>query len=386
MSEPREFYRYAAPGERSEKTTLLHQVRYLPGLEMRTCSTGLRVMMVGHSRLYRAERQTFTHFNLCDRLGSITGVLDESGRLISQENGYPYGGTACWRTGSQAGAAIKFQRYAGKERDITGMIFYGWRCYVPWLMRWLNGDPAGTIDGLNLFRMVRNNPVSMSDPDGRMSKDDLMPAEMSLLPDSSTEMVVTLNTPAEQFEKEMKLLEALIELVNIPHPVTDATKKVPKVIIKLRFECNRCEQRFVSKRCLNRHIRETDCHLKYKCDVAGCTTSWNYKSHLARHLLAHNQEKTANCTIAGCNKTFKTNSQRNAHIRTVHEGIMFDCGNPTCQMVFSKKQNRDRHYTTCQNINVKDRLNCPHCKNWYFVPGMLTRHLRKYHPSTQPRR
>ncbi|WP_332451009.1 RHS repeat-associated core domain-containing protein, partial [Burkholderia ubonensis] len=43
---------------------------------------------------------------------------------------------------------------------------YGYRHYAPWLARWLNPDPAGTVDGLNLFRMVRNNPVTLVDSDG----------------------------------------------------------------------------------------------------------------------------------------------------------------------------------------------------------------------------
>ncbi|MBI0251020.1 hypothetical protein HRJ38_20840, partial [Yersinia pestis subsp. pestis] len=34
---------------------------------------------------------------------------------------------------------------------------------------WLSADPAGTIDGLNLYRMVRNNPVGLMDGDGLMT-------------------------------------------------------------------------------------------------------------------------------------------------------------------------------------------------------------------------
>lgn len=58
-------------------------------------------------------------------------------------------------------------RYAGKERDMTGLYYYGYRYYQPWLCRWLSADPAGTVDGLNLFCMVRNNPVTYRDEDGR---------------------------------------------------------------------------------------------------------------------------------------------------------------------------------------------------------------------------
>ncbi|MDA5537321.1 RHS repeat-associated core domain-containing protein, partial [Yersinia mollaretii] len=40
------------------------------------------------------------------------------------------------------------------------------RYYIPWLGRWLSADPAGTVDGLNLFSMVGNNPITFHDSDG----------------------------------------------------------------------------------------------------------------------------------------------------------------------------------------------------------------------------
>ncbi|ENB4330304.1 hypothetical protein ABHV50_004425, partial [Vibrio vulnificus] len=84
----------------------------------------------------------------------------------------PFGGTAVWSAKSQTEAKYKTIRYSGKERDATGLYYYGYRYYAPWLCRWLNPDPAGTVDGLNLFRMVRNNPVTLYDMDGRAPGDN----------------------------------------------------------------------------------------------------------------------------------------------------------------------------------------------------------------------
>ncbi|MGT3828646.1 RHS repeat-associated core domain-containing protein, partial [Enterobacter kobei] len=41
--------------------------------------------------------------------------------------------------------------------------------YQPWAGRWLSADPAGTVDGLNLFRMCRNNPVTFNDLTGTIT-------------------------------------------------------------------------------------------------------------------------------------------------------------------------------------------------------------------------
>jgi len=57
-------------------------------------------------------------------------------------------------------------RYSGKERDATGLYYYGYRYYQPWAGRWLSADPAETVDGLNLYRMVRNNPITLMDSNG----------------------------------------------------------------------------------------------------------------------------------------------------------------------------------------------------------------------------
>jgi insecticidal toxin complex protein TccC len=51
--------------------------------------------------------------------------------------------------------------------DASGLYYYGARYYAPWLQRWISADPAGDVDGLNLYEMVGSNPVAFIDSDGQ---------------------------------------------------------------------------------------------------------------------------------------------------------------------------------------------------------------------------
>ena len=95
--------------------------------------------------------------------------LDANADILTLEEYYPFGGTAVWSTKNTTEAKYKFQRYAGKERDVTGLYYYGFRYYIPWMARWVNPDPAGYSDGLNVYEMTRNNPATYFDPDGHHS-------------------------------------------------------------------------------------------------------------------------------------------------------------------------------------------------------------------------
>ena len=184
-----EVYVYDGAGRRVRKIRrtqarkVSHQaeVRYLPGLELRTdtangeslqvinVSVGLGGVRVLHweAGLPSGMNNDQLRYSVSDHLGSGSLELDQQARLLSQEGYYPYGGTAWWAGRNAIEAKYKTLRYSGKERDATGLYCYGFRYYAPWLGRWINPDPAGDIDGLNRFRMVRNNPVTLCDQDGR---------------------------------------------------------------------------------------------------------------------------------------------------------------------------------------------------------------------------
>lgn len=188
VTNDRERYVYGADGMRVRKVrstqtsarTLVSEVRYLPGLELRTHSgTGeaLQVITVqaGRSsvRVLHWEPEPPEdiandqyRYSLKDHIGSCALELASSGDIISQERYHPFGTTAWFAGRSEIEAGYKTVRYSGQERDATGLYYYGFRYYAPWLQRWLNPDPAKTVDGLNLYLFAKSNPSSGYDYQG----------------------------------------------------------------------------------------------------------------------------------------------------------------------------------------------------------------------------
>jgi insecticidal toxin complex protein TccC len=183
-----ERYAYDAGGQRvlkrrvAQARGVMHsaEVRYLPGLEIRhdgatgeqlnvlnldAGTTTVRVLLWDrHPSGGHQDAQI--RYGLSDHLGSSSLELGEQAQLLSQESYYPYGGTAWWAAKNASEASYRFIRYSGKERDASGLSYYGFRYYAPWLCRWISPDPTGDADGLNLYAMVGGNPVTRDDAQG----------------------------------------------------------------------------------------------------------------------------------------------------------------------------------------------------------------------------
>jgi RHS repeat-associated protein len=87
-----------------------------------------------------------------DNIGNITRYLDANGNTVAQYTYDAFGGTLL-----QSGSLASFfrHRFSTKYLDIeTCLYYYGYRFYLPVLMRWLGRD---LIEDVNLYAFLSNN-------------------------------------------------------------------------------------------------------------------------------------------------------------------------------------------------------------------------------------
>ncbi len=103
-----------------------------------------------------------------DHLGSIIGTANSAGTSTAIYRYGPFGEP-------NVTTGIRF-RYTGQQYlGGLNLYYYKARFYSPTLGRFLQTDPIGTQDDLNLYAYVGNNPINFNDPDG------LTAAELKML-------------------------------------------------------------------------------------------------------------------------------------------------------------------------------------------------------------
>ncbi|PVZ42476.1 RHS repeat-associated core domain-containing protein [Pseudomonas sp. CC120222-01a] len=181
-----ERYHYADGGTRTRKVTTATTASarqttittYLEGCEIRQRRLDGQTLPQQHVVISETSEVRWVHdrvsgevhvrYAISDHLGSVGGETDHEGKLVSREEYAPFGESTGLDEGKSDadGLTLRTWRYSGKELDITGLYYYGWRYYQPGLARWLSADPAGLVDGANLYRMVRSNPLRYQDNAG----------------------------------------------------------------------------------------------------------------------------------------------------------------------------------------------------------------------------
>ncbi len=110
---------------------------------------------------YQVAGAPYKQWLHADHLGSVIATSNASGSVSSHMAYGPYGET---RAGDSN--LMRF-RYTGQHYlDQLGLHYYKARFYSASLGRFLQTDPIGTADGLNLYAYVGNNPINFNDPSG----------------------------------------------------------------------------------------------------------------------------------------------------------------------------------------------------------------------------
>ena len=100
---------------------------------------------------------------------NVTAILNTSGSVFERFTYDPYGSfqvrNSSWTTTTDTtGWSYFFQ--GGKWDPDVGLYNFRYRDYSPTLGRWMEQDPAGYVDGANVYQMELGNPVDGVDPFG----------------------------------------------------------------------------------------------------------------------------------------------------------------------------------------------------------------------------
>lgn len=179
-------------------------------------------------------------YQLSNHLGSASLELDHQAQIISYEEYTPYGGTSYQAVRSQTETPKRY-RYTAKERDEeTGFTYHGARYYTSWLGRWTAADPAGVVDGTNLYQYVKSSPINSVDLNGKQAtavREKIVSA-LGKAFDFTVKVVNQIMEFPEKMDTLMKTQEDVLRILNTdPKYMSDAQREAAKnTIAKLNAD------------------------------------------------------------------------------------------------------------------------------------------------------
>ena len=117
----------------------------------------------GPDEFFTRTDGTGTYTPITDALGSVLGLADSTGNIVTQYTYDPFGNTTA------SGAANgNVHQYTGRENDGNGLYYYRARYYSPGMHRFVSEDPIGFVGGnTNLYAYVGDSPTNLRDPSGK---------------------------------------------------------------------------------------------------------------------------------------------------------------------------------------------------------------------------
>jgi len=103
----------------------------------------------------------YYHYN---HKGDVVALTDGSAKLAAYYEYDAWANTMTTRIRVKKTGVENPYRYSTKEWDEkSGLYYFGARYYSPEIARWTQRDPAGIVDGLNLYASLSNSPPNVLD-------------------------------------------------------------------------------------------------------------------------------------------------------------------------------------------------------------------------------
>jgi hypothetical protein len=138
-----------------------------------------------------------------------------------------------------------------------------------------------------------------------------------------------------------------------------------------KFDCNRCEKTYKTKKGLLAHIRNVHEDRKFSCKI--CLTIFANKDALHRHIQRDHQI----ITCLTCKKIFASTTNLRLHVQSIHQKIRHDCGE--CQQSFSQRSKLNKHIKSHHSNVQLPQYTCDICSKVFIGRVSILAHMQNVH-------